>query len=699
MSYRRAPTLLAVVLLAALGGCHSRGERDTPCDPRGAEPSYPVALEPMFEGLSFDKPIRMRPDPRESDVWLVALARGVVQRVHGGTVENVLDVSSQVELGQQWGFQDFVLHPRFPDDPRVFVAYLSRDLESSVASLAVGADGRSFDADSKTILLREQQSDPWHSIGALEFGGDGLLYVSWGYGKNRSQDRARLGGKLLRIDVDGRDGDKPYAVPPTNPFVGVVGTRPEIYALGLRNPWRFGIDRVTGEIWAADVGDRHFEEINRIGAGRNYGWDLWEGTGCVQRGACTREGFTFPFAMHPHNELCSITGGTVYRGRALPKLYGKYVYANYCTGTVWALDREGNDAGKREVVAYAYGSVGSFAEDRDGELYIVHTNDEDMDGRSPPDHVQFRKLVPRRTSADVAATHESTLAESGCVGRRGFRRPPRGMIAYELNHPPWEDGATVRRFVARRASVAVPGDPLPLFAPVGLVLLKTYEIDGRPVETQALKRRSDGGWDALDFEWNDAGSDAHALTQPKTKTLPNGATWTLPGAEGCPSCHNPSSEMLLGFRLSQLDLTSGGAAKLRRLERNGVIKWRDGDAETPRIPAATDISASLAERARAYLQVNCSHCHRPGGQAGEARMDLRMETPLADTGACGVHPSGAWPGHEDALLIAPGDPSRSLVSLRMHATDTSAMPPRRRIADPVGVGLIDAWIRSLGGCT
>ena len=130
-----------------------------------------------------------------------------------------------------------------------------------------------------------------------------------------------------------------------------------------------------------------------------------------------------------------------------------------------------------------------------------------------------------------------------------------------------------------------------------------------------------------------------------------------------------------------------------------MIKWRAGDAETPRIAAPADSATKISERARAYLQVNCSHCHRPGGQAGEARMDLRANVSLVDSGTCGKVPTGTWPGHEDAVLIAPGHPERSLISLRMHATDASAMPPLRRVVDPVGVGLVDEWIRSLGGCS
>jgi mono/diheme cytochrome c family protein len=449
-----------------------------------------------------------------------------------------------------------------------------------------------------------------------------------------------------------------------------------------------------------DVGDRHFEEIDRIEPGKNYGWGVWEGAGCVVPGSCTHEGFELPFAEHPHNEFCSITGGTVYRGRALPDLYGKYVYANYCTGTVWALDREGQHAGRREVIAYAGGSVGSFAEGRDGELYLVHTNDDDIDGRDPRDGFQIRKLVPNASRAP-APDFVQTLAGTGCVHRRGFRTPPRGMVSYQINHPPWEDGATVHRFVTRRASVAVPGDPLPLFAPEGSVFIKTYELGGRPIESQVLRRRADGGWDALDYAWNDEGTDAEPVLRARTKRLPDNATWNFAGNDGCVVCHNQSSETLLGFRLSQLTRGHGnqkGSEQLARLERRGVIRWRKGDAPLPRIVAPTDGTATVDARARAYLQVNCSHCHRPGGHAGEVRMDLRTEIALSEMNICGRAPTSAWPGADDAMLLAPGRPERSLLSRRMHLAGSGAMPPQRHVVDRVGAELIDAWIRSLGAC-
>ena len=659
---------------------------------------YPYEFEPMFDGMKFEKPVRLRQHSSADDTWLVALGRGRIESIRGGRARTILDISDRVELGQQWGLQDIVLHPRFPADRRVFVAYFSRGSESIVASFELSNDGAHFDPRSERVLLRERQRDGWHCVGGLEFDPDGYLHIGWGDGDKRSQDLGYLGGKMLRIDVDAGGPNLPYGIPDDNPFVG-TNARAEIFAVGVRNPWRFSVDRATGTLWAGDVGDRHYEEINRIEPGRNYGWHVWEGTTCKKPDGCTREGFTLPVIQHSHNEMCSVTGGYVYRGSTLPELAGRYLYANFCTGTVWALTLEGDDAGTSEPIAHSGWTLGSFAEDRDGELYVVQTRDSPDDHVTPGDDFGIFKLVHRKGERRRAPRlPEASLLQTRCVSSNDYRAPPPGMAAYSLNHPPWEDGAVAYRFVTSTPSVAVPGDTLPLIPPQGSVLIKTLEIDGRPIETQMLVRRWDAGWEGIDYEWSDDGSDALPVARAKTKVLASGQTWSFPGHDGCVVCHDAAREMLLGYRLSQLGTGKYGGTQLADLERQGAIRWREGAGQVPRIPHPTDERTSVEDRARAYLAVNCAHCHQPGGRAGEAQMDLRLAVPLARTGACGRPSSAELPGHEDALLLVPGAPAASLISIRMHAADTSAMPPHRRRVDPVGTALVDQWIRSLESC-
>jgi glucose/arabinose dehydrogenase len=224
------------------------------------------------------------------------------------------------------------------------------------------------------------QPAPNHNGGLLKFGPDGYLYIGmgdggaagdpWGHG----QSLDTLLGKLLRIDVDSGD---PYAVPPDNPFVGRDDARPEIWAYGLRNPWRFSFDRATGDLFIADVGQNAQEEVHfqpaASAGGENYGWDIMEGDACYDASSCDREGLELPVAVYAHSGEaggCSITGGYVYRGGAFPALAGTYLYADFCSGNLWAL-RPGGDSWQSELVTTLDIRVSSFGEDEAGELYLT----------------------------------------------------------------------------------------------------------------------------------------------------------------------------------------------------------------------------------------------------------------------------------------------------------------------------------------
>ena len=273
------------------------------------------------------------------------------------------------------------------------------------------------------------------------------------------------------------------------------------------------------------------------------------------------------------------------------------------------------------------------------------------------------------------------------------------MVAYEINHAAWHEGAATHRFVSRGTGPVVYGNQDVLERPRGSMVIKTMSIEGRPIETQVLVHTNDRNWTGLDYEWTDDGRDARPLARSKTKTLPDGSTWTFPGPDGCPQCHNTRVGTLRALTLSQLDRDSDGKPQLDRLEERRVVAWRDEDRKLPPpMPSIADASASLEDRARAYLHVNCSACHQPGGFSGQADMDLRTGRPLRAMRICDIAPNAEFAGHEAALLVAPGAPDRSLISIRMHIEGSGAMPPLRRRADSKGTKLIDDWIRSLESC-
>jgi glucose/arabinose dehydrogenase len=230
-----------------------------------------------------------------------------------------------------------------------------------------------LDLASEQVLLEVEDPFQNHNGGHLAFGPDGMLYASLGDGGaggdplGNGQDLSDLFASILRIDVSG-GGE--YSVPPDNPFVDTPNAAPEVYAHGLRNPWRFSFDRETGDLWAGDVGQDRWEEVDRIVAGGNYGWSILEGTECFADNVCDQTGLEPPRAVYGRDGGCSVTGGYVYRGEAMPELQGYYVYADFCTGNVWAVDSESDTTPPILLVASDQ-RVSSFAELAGGELLLL----------------------------------------------------------------------------------------------------------------------------------------------------------------------------------------------------------------------------------------------------------------------------------------------------------------------------------------
>ncbi len=263
----------------------------------------------------------------------------------------------------------------FAGNGQLFVDYTDVNGNTVVSRFLADPTANQVDPSSEKVLLRVDQPYANHNGGQLAFGPDGFLYIGLGDGGSAGdplgagQRLDTLLGKILRLDVD--EGD-PYAIPPDNPLTGQADARPEIWAYGLRNPWRFSFDRATGEMWIGDVGQNQYEEIDLQPAGLgglNYGWNEMEGLHEYRSGY--REGLTLPVWEYDHAQGCSVTGGYVYRGQALPALRGVYLFGDYCSGTLWALART-SEGGWNGVALLATGlSISSFGEDEAGEVYVV----------------------------------------------------------------------------------------------------------------------------------------------------------------------------------------------------------------------------------------------------------------------------------------------------------------------------------------
>lgn len=375
--------LVAVVLVGVLTGCGMEltAQIDDPCQvttPSVARPE--IELTQVASG--FSSPAHLTHAADESDRLFVVEQPGTVRILDSGAVRStpLLDIRDRVAFGGERGLLSVAFHPDFADNGRLYVDYTRRsDGATVVSEFTVGDGGGRVDPDSERILLTIEQPFSNHNGGQLQFGPDGYLYVGMGDGgaggdpRNNGQDLGSLLGALLRIDVNPRNG-QPYGIPSDNPFVDQADARDEIYAYGLRNPWRFSFDRCTGDLFLADVGQNQWEEVDLVEKGGNYGWNVMEGSHCYNAADCDRAGLELPIAEYGHSQGCSITGGYVYRGSHIPELIGHYIFADFCSGRVWSTFR--TEAGDWEMHQLLDTDLRltSFGEDASGELYAVDAN-------------------------------------------------------------------------------------------------------------------------------------------------------------------------------------------------------------------------------------------------------------------------------------------------------------------------------------
>lgn len=337
-----------------------------------------VALEPLFAEQTFDRPVAMQQLPQGSSDWYVVEKGGTIERVSGEGLRAkrhlFVDLRDRVESApNEAGLLGMAFHPDFADNGEVFLSYTRANPLASVLSRFISHDGGlTLDPASEVVLLTVPQPYSNHNGGQIAFGPDGYLYYGLGDGgaagdpQGNGQNTDTLLGAMLRLDVD---GGAPYAIPPDNPFAG-GGGRPEIYAWGLRNPWRWSFDRQSGALWVGDVGQNEWEEIDKVSRGDNLGWNRWEGSHCYAADTCVAAGMVMPVIDYPHSQGCSVTGGYVYRGKALPALQGQYLYGDFCSGHIWELD-SGNPQEGARILLLSAKRIASFAEDREGELYVL----------------------------------------------------------------------------------------------------------------------------------------------------------------------------------------------------------------------------------------------------------------------------------------------------------------------------------------
>jgi len=624
------------------------------------------------------------------------------------TSQLILDLSSRISFGGEQGLLGLALDPDFVND-RFLYAHYSRagDGATVIARYTWNAVSDTASLASEKIILTASQPAGNHNGGAIAFGPDGHLYIALGDGGgandqfNNGQDLDSLLGKILRIDVSPASAADAYDVPPDNPFVGIPGRRPEIWAFGLRNPFRMGFDRQTGALWAGDVGQNAIEEIDVIARGANYGWPRYEGTADFRTSVALAGGVphTPPVYQYDHSLGIAVIGGYVYRGSRIASLIGKYLYTDFGSGTVWSLDDDTVPPTNATLATAA--NPTSFGEDDDGEVYVV---------------TQSSGLFELAESGGSGGA-PALLSETGLFTDLATLTPASGLIEYDLNLPFWSDGARKRRWVAvpSAARVAFSGTG-PWTFPVGTVLVKHFEmemVDGDPgsarrLETRVLTRGT-SEWLGFTYRWNAGETDADLLAGRESETLviatagggSRTQTYDYPSRTDCLRCHGQAARVALGLATRQLNRDFDyGAVTDNQLHTLDHIDYFDAAIGSPSqygaYPALDDAGAPVATRARAYLAVNCAQCHRPGGPT-PVDLDLRFDTSNGSMRAIGVAPQAGDLGiGAAARIVAAGDKESSVLWQRMQRLDGNRMPPlASHRVDDAAVAVVGSWIDGL----
>jgi uncharacterized repeat protein (TIGR03806 family) len=739
-------SIVAVIFLAVRFSCAEALDQDRPYGIERRtpwttsrvvgtpDPPSPYRTEAAFPKLKFNEPLEMAAAPGTNRLFVAERFGKVYSFLNGGGGEQQ---DLFLDLGKV--IYGITFHPQFAKNRHVYVTYIVHPTEPQKNGTRVSRFDVSRDDPPRCDPASEKVLVEWlsggHNGGCLMFGPDGCLYIATGDASGiadeyeTGQDLSTLAGKILRIDVDHPDAERPYGIPKDNPFVATEGARPEIWAYGLRQPWKISFDRRNSDLWTGNVGQDLWEQVTRIERGGNYGWSVTEGTHPFRPDR--RRGPTPilpPVVEHNHADFRSVTGGFVYRGSRLKELVGAYIYGDYDTGRIWMLRYDGKKVTEhRELVDSALRLVG-FAEDEAGELYMV-------------DHMGggIHRLAPNPAASAMRGAFPKKLSQTGLFASVKDHKPAAGLIPYSVVAPAWSDGAIKEFYLALPGESQIefeaiefpqpaPGAPRGWKFPSGAVLVETISIEmetGRPASRRRLETRilhderltgteevGDQYWQGYTYVWNDEQTDAVLLEdregRDRTFAIRDAAaggqrqfTWHYPSRAECTVCHNMAAKYALGATTLQMnnDHDYGGVVdnQLRTLEHIGVFAkpLPERPDKLPSLVDYRDDSHSLDDRARSYLHANCSYCHRKWG-GGNAEFQLLATLKLNETGAVDTRPGQGGFFIPDAKVIAPGDPYRSIVFYRMAKLGPGRMPRMgSNVVDEVGVRLMHDWLSSL----
>ena len=634
------------------------------------------------------------------------------------------------------------VHPKFAENGFVYVTYIPDPRQDNVPNgtrvsrFKVSGNPPKFEAASEKTII--EWNNGGHNGGALAFGNDGMLYIVTGDAsgiadeRQTGQDLSDLFGSILRVDVDAAGNDKGYVVPKDNPFVEMKGARPEIWAYGLRQVWRFSFNRDDGQLWAGEVGQDLWEMVYAIQRGGNYGWSASEGLHPFRpERKLGPTPILKPVIEHSHSDFRSLTGGYIYRGKRLPELTGQYIYGDFDTGRIWSFKPQRRNSDPQFGVvdhgelARTTLRIVAFCEDHEHDLLLV-----DFMGGG------LHRLAPVPDAAKTPPPFPKKLSETGIFQSVKDHQVAPGVIPYSVNAELWSDHAVKERFIAIPGNGKIgfdenvypeppPGAPAGWKFPDGTVLVKSFFMDmerGNPATRKRLETRllhfqqfpgtnevGDQYWRGYTYVWNDEQTDAELLEAgglDKTLKIKDGdktieQTYRFPSRAECALCHNNAAKFALGVSTLQMnrDHDYGGviANQLATLDHIGLFEkpLDKKSEELPKLANYDDATQPVDVRARAYLHSNCAHCHTKWG-GGNAEFKLTSTLSLDQLGIAGVKPGHGAFGLKDAALIAPGHPEQSVILHRMNLTALGRMPHiGSKVVHQSAAKLVEEWIKGL----
>jgi uncharacterized repeat protein (TIGR03806 family) len=634
--------------------------------------------------------------PGNDRVRYVLQQNGVIWRLeeNGGKFERQLfvdlrDYFNVVFLPEgpggchECGLYSLAFHPEFSTNGFIYLSYTvdgveGLPLQSYIARFRTEDGGVSLVSANgeleHQVIYHVEQPVQIHNNGQIKFGADGYLYAGFGDGgvAQNAQDPTNPFGSILRLTDAGEAA----------PGNLVTGGLAEIFALGLRNPWFWSFDRLTGDLWVGDVGHSLIEEIDLVTNGGNYGWPCFEGLRTTGFCAEAPAEHIAPVWDYGRVDGRSVTGGYVYRGETMPELYGTYIFGDFVSGIIWGLQRDAEGNYERTQLLASGKTLSAFAEDNRGELYVL-----DYLGGA------IYHIAPAEPSSLPPLPR--SLAATGCADPHNVTQPAADLLPYDINESFWSDGAEKERFLRLppdgSASVDDAGN---VVLPVGTVLVKNFRLQDRLVETRLLLHQADTGWSGYSYAWDEDQSKATLLDGALDADV-GGQVWHFPSRAECAQCHAGAAGFALGLEVGQLNT---GHRQLDQWISAGWLADFNVELKSLALPPSADEGADLDSRARSYLHVNCSYCHRPGGTS-QSTMDLRFTTHLPAANVCNASPLQGDLGIAGARILVPGDASNSVLWHRISSNGEARMPPlASNEVDEVSAALIREWIDGMEGC-